>query len=242
MLPYAPLSSLTAIYFILMPTCDPTHHPILQERKYWDYDIVAARRRDIARRLAEEGEAGRGRATDDEEEEGEDIYEADRGEAAVEEEEGEFEEDGEMEGGELLARRRKFRRHDIDPHVLQPLRRCLFGCGAMVFPEEGGICCASGSHILGPDFNPPIDARYLSLLQQPFMGSDSRVRHPTSSHSILRDALRGCLTQLHRPRHPNLFALWVRFHHLACQPAVSWPRPHQVVHWTLPLLRLGVVS
>ena len=158
-----------------MPTCDPTHHPILQERKYWDYDIVAARRRDIARRLAEEGEAGRGRATDDEEEEGEDIYEADRGEAAVEEEEGEFEEDGEMEGGELLARRRKFRGRDIDPHVLQPLRSCLFGCGAMVFPEEGGICCASGSHILGPDFNPPIDARYLNLLQQPFMGSDSRV-------------------------------------------------------------------
>ena len=80
-----------------------------------------------------------------------------------------------MEGGELLARRHKFRGRDIDPHVLQPLRRCLFGCGAMVFPEEGGICCASGAHILGPDFNPPMDARYLSLLQQPFMGSDSRV-------------------------------------------------------------------
>jgi hypothetical protein len=51
-----------------------------------------------------------------------------------------------------------------DLHQLEPQRLCTYGCGATVWPEEGGICCGMGKHILGTEFNPPIDPEYLELL------------------------------------------------------------------------------
>ena len=62
-----------------------------------------------------------------------------------------------------------------DQHQLSPLRKCTHGCGATVWPEEGTLCCSGGKHILGPQYNPPIDAEYLALLQKPHMSKDSRL-------------------------------------------------------------------
>ena len=59
-------------------------------------------------------------------------------------------------------------------HRLQPRRLCPHGCGAMVWPEEGTVCCNGGKHILGPQYNPPIDADYMRILQEPHMSKDSR--------------------------------------------------------------------
>jgi hypothetical protein len=44
-----------------------------------------------------------------------------------------------------------------DLHVLKPQRKCTYGCGALVRPKEGTVCCSAGKHILGPEYNPPID-------------------------------------------------------------------------------------
>ena len=38
------------------------------------------------------------------------------------------------------------------PHVLHPLRLCTYGCGAMIYPEEGTVYRSKGTHILGPAF------------------------------------------------------------------------------------------
>ena len=59
-------------------------------------------------------------------------------------------------------------------HRLQPRRLCPHGCGAMVWPEEGTVCCSGGKHILGPQYNPHIDADYMRILQEPHMSKDSR--------------------------------------------------------------------
>lgn len=60
-------------------------------------------------------------------------------------------------------------------HVLQLLRRCTYGCGAMLYPEEGTVCCSKGTHILGPAFNPPIDPDYMDFLMLPHVSQDSRL-------------------------------------------------------------------
>jgi hypothetical protein len=44
-----------------------------------------------------------------------------------------------------------------------------------MWPSEGAACCAGGKHVLGPAFNPPIDADYLRILQQPHFSHDSRL-------------------------------------------------------------------
>ena len=44
----------------------------------------------------------------------------------------------------------------------------------MVWPEEGTVCCSGGKHILGPQYNPLIDADYMRILQEPHMSKDSR--------------------------------------------------------------------
>ena len=35
--------------------------------------------------------------------------------------------------------------------MLEPLRMCEVGCGAMVWLAEGKVCCSCGPHILGPN-------------------------------------------------------------------------------------------
>ena len=71
------------------------------------------------------------------------------------------------------------RRHAVRPitdlHQLEPQRLCTYGCGAIVWPEEGGICCGMGKHILGPEFNPPIDPEYRELLDMDYISRDSRL-------------------------------------------------------------------
>ena len=62
-----------------------------------------------------------------------------------------------------------------DLHRLKPRRKCKHGCGAMVWREEGKLCCKGGAHILGPVYNPPIDPEYLAILQLPHMSADSRL-------------------------------------------------------------------
>jgi hypothetical protein len=62
-----------------------------------------------------------------------------------------------------------------DRHQLEPQRLCTYGCGATVWPEEGGICCGLGKHIFGPEFNPPIDAEYRVLLDMDHISRVSRL-------------------------------------------------------------------
>jgi hypothetical protein len=73
-----------------------------------------------------------------------------------------------------IPRARKPKLQPYDRHVLLPMSTCIFGCGAMVFPDEGSVCCSSGKHILGPNFNPPIDQAYRTILQMEHMAADSR--------------------------------------------------------------------
>jgi hypothetical protein len=61
-----------------------------------------------------------------------------------------------------------------DPHVLSPQRKCPYGCGALVWPEEGTVCCSAGKHILGAEYNPPIDDIYLQILTMEHVSKDSR--------------------------------------------------------------------
>lgn len=63
----------------------------------------------------------------------------------------------------------------LKPHVLEPQRKCRYGCGAMVWPAEDKLCCSGGTHILGPVFNPPIDDVYLEFLKLPHVSADSRL-------------------------------------------------------------------
>jgi hypothetical protein len=63
----------------------------------------------------------------------------------------------------------------LKPHVLEPLRKCKYGCGAMVWPAEDKLCCSGGTHILGPIFNPPIDDEYWEFLKLPHVSADSRL-------------------------------------------------------------------
>ena len=88
--------------------------------------------------------------------------------------------DEEGEGGEAPRpprgyQRRRAVRPITDRHQLEPQRLCTYGCGATVWPEEGGICCGMGKHILGPEFNPPIDAEYRVLLDMDHISRDSRL-------------------------------------------------------------------
>jgi hypothetical protein len=62
-----------------------------------------------------------------------------------------------------------------DLHRLKPRRKCKHGCGALVWREEGKLCCKGGAHILVPVYNPPIDPEYLAILQLPHMSADSRL-------------------------------------------------------------------
>ena len=48
-------------------------------------------------------------------------------------------------------------------------------CGALMWPSEGTACSAGSKHILGPAFNPPIDAEFLCIMQQPHFSHDSRL-------------------------------------------------------------------
>ena len=90
-------------------------------------------------------------------------------------------EDMDLEAGALerrpfkLLRKIKIKALITDLHVLEPLRKCKYGCGAMVWPAEGKLCCSGGTHILGPAFNPPIDDDYLELLKLPHVSADSRL-------------------------------------------------------------------
>ena len=61
-----------------------------------------------------------------------------------------------------------------DPHVLSPQRKCPYGCGALVWPKEGTVCCSAGKHILGAEYNPPIDASYMEILTMEHVSKDSR--------------------------------------------------------------------
>jgi len=61
-----------------------------------------------------------------------------------------------------------------EPHRLAARAPCKH-CGALMWPSEGAACCAGGKHVLGPAFNPPIDADYLRILQQPHFSHDSRL-------------------------------------------------------------------
>lgn len=62
-----------------------------------------------------------------------------------------------------------------DLHVLQPRCLCTYGCGAMIWRDEVALCCKRGKAILGPEYNPPIDAEYLRLLRDPHFSHDSRL-------------------------------------------------------------------
>ena len=78
--------------------------------------------------------------------------------------------DADGEGGETprLPRVRRgcgAQRLITDLHQLEPLRLCTYGCGATVWPEEGGVCCSKGKHILGHAFNPPVDPLYRELFE-----------------------------------------------------------------------------
>jgi hypothetical protein len=59
-------------------------------------------------------------------------------------------------------------------HVLAPQRKCSYGCGALVWEEEGAVCCSSGKHILGPEYNPPIDGAYREILMLEHISKDLR--------------------------------------------------------------------
>jgi hypothetical protein len=59
-------------------------------------------------------------------------------------------------------------------HVLAPQRKCSYGCGALVWAEEGSVCCSAGKHILGPEYNPPIDDGYWEILKLEHISKDSR--------------------------------------------------------------------
>jgi hypothetical protein len=61
-----------------------------------------------------------------------------------------------------------------DLHVLSPQRKCSYGCGALVWAEEGSVCCSAGKHILGPEYNPPFDDGYWEILKLEHISKDSR--------------------------------------------------------------------
>jgi hypothetical protein len=61
-----------------------------------------------------------------------------------------------------------------DLHLLRARVQCKH-CSALVWPEEGAICCKGGKAILGPEYNPPIDEDYLELLNLPHFSHDSRL-------------------------------------------------------------------
>ena len=82
---------------------------------------------------------------------------------------------GAVAGAALVARVYRRKPLATDLHVLLPLRACTYGCGAMLYPEEKTVCCSGGKYILGPLFNPDIDAAYLAFLQQPHVSSNSRL-------------------------------------------------------------------
>jgi hypothetical protein len=110
---------------------------------------------------ASDGEAGAGEALAGEAGAGEAMAGVGGGEAVA--------------GAALVARVYRRRPLATDLHVLLPLRACTYGCGAMLYPEEKTVCCSGGKYILGPLFNPDIDAAYLAFLQQPHVSSDSRL-------------------------------------------------------------------
>ena len=123
--------------------------------------------------MAEEGEGGAGESSGDSV--GEGVASVGEGEASGGE--------GEASGGEGAAapalprgRRVRVARPPLtDLHVLLPRRLCTYGCGAMVWPDEIALCCKRGKAILGPEYNPPLDAEYLRLLRDPHFSHDSRL-------------------------------------------------------------------
>jgi len=52
-----------------------------------------------------------------------------------------------------------------DIHLCGVRAPCKYGCGALLWPGEGPVCCNRGKHILGPDLNPPISDAYLALMR-----------------------------------------------------------------------------
>ena len=59
-------------------------------------------------------------------------------------------------------------------HYIGALAPCVHGCGALLWPGEGTICCRAGDHVLGPTYNPPIDAEYLNILRAEGFSANSR--------------------------------------------------------------------
>ena len=76
--------------------------------------------------------------------------------------------------GRRLPGVRRIKPPCTDLHVLAPQRKCTYGCGALVWAEEGSVCCSAGKHILGPDYNPPIDDGYWEILKLEHISKDSR--------------------------------------------------------------------
>ena len=52
-----------------------------------------------------------------------------------------------------------------DIHFCGVRAPCKYGCGTLLWPGEGAVCCNRGKHILGPDLNPPISDAYLALVR-----------------------------------------------------------------------------
>lgn len=59
-------------------------------------------------------------------------------------------------------------------HYIGARAPCVHGCGALLWPGEGTICCRAGDHVLGPNYNPPIDAEYLDILRAEGFSANSR--------------------------------------------------------------------
>ena len=60
-----------------------------------------------------------------------------------------------------------------DIHFCGVRAPCKYGCGTLLWPGEGAVCCNRGKHILGSDLNPLSDA-YLALMRLRFMSQNSR--------------------------------------------------------------------
>ena len=85
-----------------------------------------------------------------------------------------------VKGGRYQPRARVPRPPTTDLHYIGKRAPCEYGCGALLWPGEGNVCCAKGKHILGPDLNPPISDAYLRLIT---------LKHVSYNSSLLNSAL-----------------------------------------------------